>query len=192
VWWNPDHTVYPIDPVPLGNTIRYVGLRILGESGGVRVFVDQAAQDGSSVDPCRVKVRRVPCSMNTKTCIRFSSTISTCRKSTARIPAAWARRTAVRWHPGGGVPDRRRRRTGSPRQWTALRRCRASPARPGSGDAPQRILPRQAQHQPLDTRGGRRTAGPAPPARVVLFRRQPAVPGQQRRGRDGEHLARLS
>jgi hypothetical protein len=54
--------------------------------------------------------------------------------------------------------------------------------------APQRILPRQAQHESLDTRGGRRTAGPAPPARVVLPRRQPAVPGQERRGRDREHL----
>ena len=55
---------------------------------------------------------------------------------------------------------------------------------PGSGGTPQRILPRQA----LDTRGGRRTAGPAPPARVVLLRRQPAVPSHERRGRDGEHL----
>jgi hypothetical protein len=34
-------------PVPLGNTTRSVDLRILGGSGGVRVFVDQAAQDGS-------------------------------------------------------------------------------------------------------------------------------------------------
>ncbi len=54
--------------------------------------------------------------------------------------------------------------------------------------APQRVLPRQAQHQSLDTPGDRRTAGLAPPARVVLSRCQPAVPGQERRGRDGEHL----
>jgi hypothetical protein len=54
--------------------------------------------------------------------------------------------------------------------------------------APQRILPRQAQHQSLDTWGNRRTAGPAPAARVVLSRRQPAVPGQQRGGGDGEDL----
>ena len=39
------------DPVPLENAIRSGDLRILGGSGGVRVFVDQAAQDGSSVDP---------------------------------------------------------------------------------------------------------------------------------------------
>jgi hypothetical protein len=37
--------------VPLENAIRPGDLRILGGSGGVRVFVDQAAQDGSSVDP---------------------------------------------------------------------------------------------------------------------------------------------
>jgi hypothetical protein len=40
--------------VPLGNTIRPGDLRILDGSGGVRVFVDQAAQDGSSVDPCGI------------------------------------------------------------------------------------------------------------------------------------------
>jgi hypothetical protein len=38
--------------VPFGNTIRSGDLRVLGGSGGVRVFVDQAAQDGSSVDLC--------------------------------------------------------------------------------------------------------------------------------------------
>jgi hypothetical protein len=54
--------------------------------------------------------------------------------------------------------------------------------------APQRILPRQAQHESLDTRGGRRTAGPAPLAHVVFLRGQPAVPGQERRGRDREYL----
>jgi hypothetical protein len=54
--------------------------------------------------------------------------------------------------------------------------------------APQWILPRQAQHQLLDPRGCGRAAGPAPPARVVLLRGQPAVPGQERGGRDGEHL----
>ena len=36
-------------------------------------------------------IRRVPCSMNTSTYSRVSSTVSTWRKSTARIPAAWAR-----------------------------------------------------------------------------------------------------
>ena len=54
--------------------------------------------------------------------------------------------------------------------------------------APPRILSCQAQHQPLDTRCGRRTARPAPSARVVLLRCQLAVPGHERRGRDGKHL----
>ena len=44
------------NPVPLGNMIRSGDLRVLGGSGGVRVFVDQTAQDGSSVDPCAVEV----------------------------------------------------------------------------------------------------------------------------------------
>jgi hypothetical protein len=42
----------PVMRVPLENTIRSGDLRVLGGSGGVSVFVDQAAQDGSSVDPC--------------------------------------------------------------------------------------------------------------------------------------------
>jgi hypothetical protein len=37
-------------------------------------------------------IRRVPCSMNTSTYMRYSSTVSACRKSAATIPAAWARR----------------------------------------------------------------------------------------------------
>jgi hypothetical protein len=43
-------------PVPLENTIRSGDLRVLGGSGCVRVFVNQAAQDGSSVDPCGIEV----------------------------------------------------------------------------------------------------------------------------------------
>jgi hypothetical protein len=42
--------------VPLDNTIQSGDLRVLAGSGGVRVFVDQAAQDGSSMDPCGVEV----------------------------------------------------------------------------------------------------------------------------------------
>jgi hypothetical protein len=42
---------------------------------------------GFAVTPPRC-IRRVPCSMNTSTYMRFSSTVSTCRKSTATIPAA--------------------------------------------------------------------------------------------------------
>ena len=46
---------------------------------------------GFAVTPPRC-IRRVPCSMKTRTYSLFSSTVSTCRKSTARIPSAWARR----------------------------------------------------------------------------------------------------
>ena len=42
--------------MPLENTIRSGDLGFLGGSGGVRVFVDQTAQDGSSVDPRGVEV----------------------------------------------------------------------------------------------------------------------------------------
>ena len=49
--------------------------------------------------------------------------------------------------------------------------------------------PRQAQHHSLDTRDGRRAAGPAPAARVVLLRRQPAVPPQKRGGRDRGNIS---
>jgi hypothetical protein len=40
-----------IQPVALENTIRADELPVSGGSGGVGVFVDQAAQDGSSADP---------------------------------------------------------------------------------------------------------------------------------------------
>jgi hypothetical protein len=128
----------------------------------------------------------VPCSMNTSTYRRLHKTVSTCRKSTARIPPAWVRRELP---PGGTRPARRRIDArdaqdlphGGWRHGDAeLEQLALDPAM-----APQRILPRQAQHQPSDTRGGRRTAGPAPPARVVLSRGQAAVPGQERRGVTG-------
>ena len=54
--------------------------------------------------------------------------------------------------------------------------------------SPQRILPRQADDKPGDARACRRASRPAPLARVVLPRRQPAVPGQQRLRRHGEDL----
>jgi hypothetical protein len=44
---------------------------------------------GFAVTPPRC-IRRVPCSMNTRTYSLLSSTVSTWTKSTARIPAAWA------------------------------------------------------------------------------------------------------
>jgi hypothetical protein len=49
-------TCDPMARVPLDNTIQSGDLRVLAGSGGVRVFVDQAAQDGSSMDPCGVEV----------------------------------------------------------------------------------------------------------------------------------------
>ena len=54
--------------------------------------------------------------------------------------------------------------------------------------SPQRILPRQADDKAGDARACPRASWPAPLARVVLPRRQPAVPGQQRRGRREEDL----
>jgi len=52
--------------------------------------------------------------------------------------------------------------------------------------SPQRILLRQADDKAGDARACRRAPWLAPLARVVLLRRQPAVPGQQRRWRHGE------
>ena len=52
--------------------------------------------------------------------------------------------------------------------------------------SPQRILRRQADDKPGDAGDRRRAPWLAPLARLVLLRRQPAVPGQQRRWRHGE------
>jgi hypothetical protein len=52
--------------------------------------------------------------------------------------------------------------------------------------SPQRILPRQADDKAGDARVCRRASWLAPLARVVLPRRQRAVPGQQRRWRHRE------
>ena len=54
--------------------------------------------------------------------------------------------------------------------------------------SPQRILLRQADDKAGDARDCRRAPWLAPLARAVLLRRQPAVPGQQRRWRHGEDL----
>ena len=66
---------------------------------------------GLAVMPPRC-IRRVPCSMNTSTYMRFSSTVSTCRKSTARIPVAWACRNCRHVGPArrgaGSMPAARR------------------------------------------------------------------------------------
>jgi hypothetical protein len=52
--------------------------------------------------------------------------------------------------------------------------------------SPQRVLPRQADDKTGDTWACRRASRHAPPAHAVLPRRQPAVPGQQRRRRHRE------
>jgi hypothetical protein len=52
--------------------------------------------------------------------------------------------------------------------------------------SPQRVLLRQADDKAGDARGCRRASRLAPLLRAVLPRRQPAVPGQQRRWRHGE------
>jgi hypothetical protein len=55
--------------------------------------------------------------------------------------------------------------------------------------APQWVLVRQAEGEPGDAPGRRRAARPAPPAGVVFPGGEPAVPGQQRRGRHGKTSA---
>jgi hypothetical protein len=55
--------------------------------------------------------------------------------------------------------------------------------------SPQRIHLCQADDNAGDARDCRRTPWLAPLARLVLLRRQPAVPGQQRRWRYGKDLA---
>ena len=43
-------------PVPLGNKVRHGDLQVFHASGGVGVFVDQAAQDGFSADLLSVDI----------------------------------------------------------------------------------------------------------------------------------------
>ena len=66
---------------------------------------------GFAVTPPRC-IRRVPCSMNTRTYSLLRSTVSTCRKSTATIPAAWACRNCRQLGPerrGAGLMPAARR-----------------------------------------------------------------------------------
>ncbi len=66
---------------------------------------------GLAVTPPRC-IRRVPCSMNTRTCSLLSSTVSTCRKPAATIPAAWACRNCRQVGPArrgaGSMPAARK------------------------------------------------------------------------------------
>ena len=112
---------------------------------------------GCEVTPPR-DIRRVPCSMNTSTYSRLSSTVSTCRRSTARIPAARACRNCR--HVGS-----ERRSGGSMRgagfhKWSTPRpRRRVWLARRGSTGSPITGFPRQPDGDPGDALYGRRPAG---------------------------------
>ncbi len=78
---------------------------------GLRACCTVHSPVGLAVTPARC-IRRVPCSMNTKTYSRFSSTVSAWKKSTARIPAAWACRNCCQVGPerrgAGSMPAARR------------------------------------------------------------------------------------
>ena len=141
---------------------------------------------GFAVTPPRC-IRRVPCSINTRTYSLFSSTLSTCRKSTATITAACAWRNCRHVGPArrgaGSMPAARRIShtvdgaivTPSLASSPWVRRC------PQSGFSFARRTARRAMP---GTVGGR------PGLRLLLVSYLLAAslrcPGQQRRGRDGE------
>ena len=91
----------------------------------------------------------------------------------ARTRAPWCRIDADSTQdlPHGGRRDRH----------AELRELAVDPA-----VSPQRILFRQADGKAGDARACRWASWLTPFARVILLRRQPAVPGQQRRRRHGE------
>jgi hypothetical protein len=125
----------------------------------------------------------------TDTCSLLRSTVSTCRKSTAAIPAAWACRNCRQ--PGARPPRCRIDARGMQDLPHGGRRdCHAELHKLAVDPAvsPQRILPRQADDKAGDARDCHRAPWLAPLARVVFLRRQPAVPGQQRRWRHGDDL----
>ena len=68
---------------------------------------------GRAVTPATCSLR-VPCSMNTSTYSRLSSTVSTTRKSQAMIGCAWAARNSRHVSLDAEAPDRYPRRAGSP------------------------------------------------------------------------------
>ena len=142
---------------------------------------------GWEVTPPRC-VRRVPCSINTRTYGLFSSTVSTCgsRPRGSRRPGLPG--TASRSGLTREAPDRCPRMQDLPHRGrrhgeAELRQLALNPA-----VSPQRILLRQPNDKACDARDRRRTTGLAPFTRVVLHRGQLAVPGQQRRGRHGKDL----
>ena len=113
--------------------------------------------------------------------------MSTWKKSAARIAEAWACRNCRQVGPdrrGAGSMPAARRISHTVDGATVMPSLVSSPWMRRYPQ--QRILLRQANDKAGDARGRRRAAGLAPIARVVLARGQPAVPGQQRRWRDGE------
>jgi hypothetical protein len=143
---------------------------------------------GFAVTPPRC-IRRVPCSMKTRMYSLFSSTVSTCRKPAARIPPPERAGIAARSGLRVAVPGRCPRHAGSSTQWTAQRHAGFRQLAVDAAVSPPRILLRQANDEACDARECWRAAGLAPVARLVLSRGQPAVPGQQCRGRDGEDIS---
>jgi hypothetical protein len=101
---------------------------------------------GFAVTPPRC-IRRVPFSMNTRTCSLFSSAVSTCRKSTAGTPAACAWRNCRHVGPArrgaGPMPAARR----IPTPWTARPLRRAWPVRRGFGGVPRADSPSPGEGQ---------------------------------------------
>ena len=141
---------------------------------------------GLAVTPPRC-IRRVPCSMNTRTYSLLGSAVSTCRKSTARIPAAWACRNCRQ-----AGPDRR----GAGSMPAA---CRISHTVDGATERPSFVTSPWMRRYPhsgfsFASRTTRRampgTVGGRPGLRLLLMSyllaASPAVSGQECRWRDGE------
>ena len=143
---------------------------------------------GLAVTPPRC-IRRVPCSMNTRTYRRFSSTVSTWKKAGGEYPGslgvhelppgrARAARGRIDARGAQDLPDR-----GLRDRHAEFRHFAVDPA-----VSPQRILLRQTDDKAGDAPDCRRAARRALPARVVLLRGQLAVPGEQCRWRDREDV----
>ena len=115
---------------------------------------------------------------------------------TTTAPGCWPRpgqanparpgESAATSGPRGEPPDRCPRYAGSAAPWTARPSPRAWPVRRGSRRCPQSGFSFARRTARRRCPGPPAAAGLAAIAGVVLARGQPAVPGQQRRGRDGE------
>jgi hypothetical protein len=138
-------------------------------------------------------IRRVSCSMNTRTYSRFSSTVSTGKKSTARIPAAWACRNCRQVEParrGAGSMPAARRISQTVDCATVTPSFVASPWTRRYPHSRFSFAGRTTRRAMLGTVGGR--PGLAPVARVVLARSQLAVSGQQRRRRHSDDFGKAA